>query len=78
MDDCFLLNDELVQWRLQGFDFQLKSSGLDYLQVFSVPEKDFIAIEPVTAPSDSFNNGIGLKVLESKASFNSFCELSWT
>ena len=78
VDDCFLLNDELVQWRLQGFDFQLKSSGLDYLQVFSVPEKDFIAIEPVTAPSDSFNNGIGLKVLESKASFNSFCELSWT
>lgn len=78
VDDCFLLNDKVVQWRLQGFDFQLKNSGLDYLQVFSIPEKDFIAIEPLTAPSDSFNNGIGLNVLESKTSFNCFCELSWT
>lgn len=77
VDDCFLLNGEVVQWCLQGFDFQLKSSGLDYLQVFSLPAKDFIAIEPVTAPSDSFNNGIGLNVLEPNTSFNCFCELSW-
>jgi len=35
-----------------------------FLQLFTPPKKNIIAIEPTTGISDSFNNKIGLQILE--------------
>jgi aldose 1-epimerase len=78
VDDCFLLSVEPVKWKSKDIEFKMVNSGFNFLQVFSIPEKEFIAVEPVTAPSNSFNNGIGLEVLPPGESFKCFCELSWT
>lgn len=45
----------------------------NYLQVFVPPSRSSIAIEPMTCTADSFNNGIGLIILEPLQSFAADC-----
>lgn len=78
IDDCFLISDSVVQWDSNGSNYSLEMDGMDYIQLFSVPGQDYVAIEPVSAPSNSFNNEIGLRHLEPERIFTSFCKLSWT
>jgi aldose 1-epimerase len=77
IDDCFLLRDSVVHWNSNGSNYSLEMDGMDYIQLFSVPGQDYVAIEPVSAPSNSFNNEIGLRHLEPERKFTSLCKLSW-
>ena len=78
IDDCFLLRDSVVHLNSNGSNYSLEMDGMDYIQLFSVPGQDYVAIEPVSAPSNSFNNEIGLRHLEPERIFTSLCKLSWT
>ena len=73
-DDCYLLNSNEVKFLTPKYVLKLTSSEADsFLQIYTPPHKNTIAIEPTTGVSDSFNNGIGLKKLQSKETYN----ISW-
>lgn len=65
LDDCYVLDDNKeVVFKTPYYKLTLNSSETDsYVQLYTPPYKNAIAIEPTTGVSDSFNNGIGLKEL---------------
>ncbi|WP_369048703.1 aldose 1-epimerase [Tenacibaculum sp. UWU-22] len=75
LDDCFLLNNNEVNFTTPEYNISIKSSSNKrYLQVYTPEhEKDTVAIEPVTAPSNSFNNKLGLQYLDPNKTY----EISW-
>jgi aldose 1-epimerase len=64
LDDCFILSKNTLQFITPEYKMEMKASSNDiFLQLYTV-NGSFIAIEPTTGISDSFNNKIGLQVLE--------------
>ncbi|PQJ30731.1 hypothetical protein BST92_01770 [Nonlabens arenilitoris] len=64
LDDCFILNSNKIEFFTPEYDMQIISSSPNtYLQLYTPPKTNRIAIEPTTGISDSFNNKIGLEVL---------------
>lgn len=64
LDDCFVLNSNHIHFFTPKYSFEMTSSETDnFLQLYTPPHPNTIAIEPTTGVSDSFNNGIGLKTL---------------
>jgi aldose 1-epimerase len=70
LDNCFLL-DNLTDWKhsctLKNDAVTLTitpSKQYPYLQIYTPPHRKSIAIENLTSAPDSFNNGIGLLVIE--------------
>ncbi|WP_418602876.1 aldose 1-epimerase [Hwangdonia sp.] len=71
LDDCWILDDDTVKFNTPTYQFVIESSEENnFLQVYTPPKENIIAIEPTTGVSDSFNNQIGLKVLKSNASYH--------
>ena len=65
LDDCFVLDSNEILFETPKYSFVLSSSEKDcFLQLYTPPHPNTIAIEPTTGISDSFNNGIGLKTLQ--------------
>ncbi|MEO8711692.1 MAG: aldose 1-epimerase, partial [Parafilimonas sp.] len=70
LDNCFLLNDN----NKPAFVLRNNSSGLElsiqpdksypYLQIYTPPHRNSIAIENLSAAPDAFNNKIGLAILK--------------
>ncbi|GGK12081.1 aldose epimerase [Yeosuana aromativorans] len=74
LDDCFLLNSNEIRFFTPKYSFVMTSSETDnFLQLYTPPHPNTIAIEPTTGVSDSFNNGIGLKTLDPQT----FYEINW-
>lgn len=70
LDDCFLLTDNTVNFTTPNYDAKLVCHHKEnFLQLFTPKDLSIIAIEPMTGISDSFNNKIGLKVLEPNETF---------
>jgi aldose 1-epimerase len=70
LDDCFYLNASKVKFVTPSYTLEMiSSSENDFLQVYTPPKKNTIAIEPTTGISDSFNNEIGLKTLKPSEEF---------
>jgi aldose 1-epimerase len=70
LDNCFLL-DNLTDWKhsctLKNDAVTLTitpSNQYPYLQIYTPPHRKSIAIENLTSAPDSFNNGIGLLLIE--------------
>ncbi|MBL4604480.1 MAG: aldose 1-epimerase [Flavobacteriaceae bacterium] len=73
-DDCFILKDNIVCFVTPEYSIELESTLKEnYLQLFTPDQKNCIAIEPMSAPSNSFNNKIGLQFLKADENFN----LTW-
>jgi aldose 1-epimerase len=71
MDDCYILNTNKVEFQTPKYNLSINSSEEDsFLQLYTPPHKNTIAIEPTTGVSDSFNNGIGLKTLKPQESYH--------
>ena len=71
LDDCFLLDSDEIGFETPLFSFSLKSSEKDsFLQLYTPPHPNAIAIEPTTGISDSFNNGVGLKTLKPSENYH--------
>ena len=71
LDDCFSLDFNEIGFETPQYSFSLKSSEKDnFLQLYTPPHQNAIAIEPTTGISDSFNNGVGLKTLKSNDSYH--------
>ena len=75
LDDCFTLDSNEIIFETPQYSFSLKSSEKDsFLQLYTPPHPNAIAIEPTTGISDSFNNGVGLKTLKP----NNIYHINWT
>jgi aldose 1-epimerase len=74
LDDCFILDSNTILFMTPGYILELRSSEKDsYLQLYTPPHKNTMAIEPTTGVSNSFNNGIGLKTLKPNETY----AISW-
>ncbi|GAA3572207.1 aldose 1-epimerase [Snuella lapsa] len=75
LDDCFVLNSNQFTFNTPKYRFEITSSSIEnnFLQLYTPPHKNTIAIEPTTGVSDSFNNGLGLQTLEPKQIYS----ISW-
>ncbi|MDP2069008.1 MAG: aldose 1-epimerase [Lutibacter sp.] len=70
LDDCFDLDSNEISFETPVYSFALKSSEKDsFLQLYTPPHPNTIAIEPTTGISNSFNNGEGLKTLNPNDSY---------
>lgn len=64
-DDCFGLATREVQFKTPDYEMTLEfENASNYLQIYTPENTNVIAIEPMTAPANCFNNGMGLKFLE--------------
>ncbi|GAB1858035.1 aldose 1-epimerase [Flavobacteriaceae bacterium MHTCC 0001] len=69
LDDCWSLNSDKVLFKTPKYTLQFNATGdNNFLQAYTPPKQNTIAIEPTTGVSDSFNNKIGLETLKPKAS----------
>ncbi|PHR72847.1 MAG: aldose 1-epimerase [Lutibacter sp.] len=70
-DDCYILNNNSVSFKTPEYNILINSSSDEnYLQVYTPSIKNNIAIEPKTGPANSFNNKLGLQVLNPNEIYN--------
>jgi len=75
LDDCFILESKTILFITPSYMLELKTTEDDcFLQLYTPPHDNTIAIEPTTGVSDSFNNGVGLKTLAPNETYN----IGWT
>ena len=75
LDDCFILNSNTIEFNTPNYQIQIKTDQKEnYLQIYTPKNRPIIAIEPMTGISDSFNNRIGLQILQPQNKY----ELKWT
>ncbi len=73
-DDCFILNKNNVNFKTPDYEIELSTSYKEnYLQIYTPKDRNHIAIEPTTAPANSFNNNYGLQILKPKETH----KISW-
>lgn len=64
LDDCWALNSNKIKFNTPKYQLIIDSSAKNnFLQLYTPPKLNTIAIEPTTGVSDSFNNKIGLEIL---------------
>ena len=67
LDDCWVLNSGDIKFITPKYSLSISSSEkTNFLQLYTPPKLNTIAIEPTTGVSNSFNNKIGLQVLQPK------------
>jgi aldose 1-epimerase len=66
-DDGFALREEGALLSLEGGGLRITVeliAGYPYAQVFAPPDKDYVALEPMTAPTNALRSGRGLRRVE--------------
>lgn len=75
LDDCWILDSDLVSFHTPTYNIQIGSTAKsNFMQAYTPPKKNNIAIEPTTGVSDSFNNKIGLQTLSPDETYG----ITWT
>ena len=76
LDDCFVLNDNKIEFSSPAYRFQLATTSKEnFLQLYTPKNIPVIAIEPMTGISNSFNNKVGLQVLKTKKKYSLVWEI---
>jgi len=64
-DDCFVLNSNQIEFKTPEYHLELDFlQNKNFLQIYTPNDRKSIAIEPQTAPANSFNSKTGLKILK--------------
>ena len=66
-DDGFALPEERMSMSLAGGGRRITVElvgGYRYAQVFAPADKDYVALEPMTAPTNALGSGCGLRLVE--------------
>lgn len=67
LDDCYVLNGREVSFFTPNYKIELQGfPKSNFLQLYTPPNENRIAIEPMTGISDSFNHKKGLQMLKPK------------
>ncbi len=65
LDDCYILKGNKVEFKTPSYNIEINTDKeKNYLQLYNPVNTQVVAIEPMTGISDSFNNKIGLQVLQ--------------
>mgnify|MGYP000365591380 CR=1 FL=1 len=79
LDDCWILNSDKIVFSTPSYDLTFGSSdNNNFMQAYTPPRLNTIAIEPTTGVSDSFNNNIGLQILKANDIYKIIWDLSIT
>ncbi len=71
LDDCFILNSDIIEFNTPNYQIEISTNKIEnYLQLYTPKGFSVIAIEPMTGVSNSFNNKIGLQVLEPNKTYS--------
>jgi len=80
-DDGFALLGDSARFSLSGANYKITVEfleGFAYAQVFAPKGKEFIALEPMTAPANALIAGEGLRILKAGGAFRaSFQVTAW-
>jgi aldose 1-epimerase len=71
-DDGFALLEERPSFSLTGAGRRITVNllaGYRYVQVFAPKDKDYVALEPMTAPANALVSGLGLQLVEPVSRF---------
>ena len=71
-DDGFALPHEGLSLSLAGAGLRITVelvAGYRYAQVFAPADKDYVALEPMTAPANALRSGFGLRLVEPGGAF---------
>ncbi len=70
LDDGYLLETNEIEFSSPEYHLKLTSTSKEnFLQLYTSSQPNVIAIEPMTGAADSFNNKIGLKILNPKDNY---------
>ena len=70
LDDCWILKSNKIKFNTPNYQLTILSSvENNFLQVYTPDRLNTMAIEPTTGISDSFNNKIGLQILDANESY---------
>ena len=72
LDDCFVTQKSETTFKTDAYSIEMKFSSKppnSFLQVYTPPTRDCIAIEPMTCAPNSFNNKKGLLLLEPEKNY---------
>jgi aldose 1-epimerase len=70
-DTCYQIHAKKFNFNTADYSFELVFDSNDkFLQLYTPKNKNLVAIEPQTGIANSFNNGIGLKVLKPSESYH--------
>ncbi len=71
-DDGFALIEEQASFSIEGGGRRITVdllAGYPYAQVFAPKDKEYVALEPMTAPASALTSGRGLRLVEPAARF---------
>jgi aldose 1-epimerase len=71
-DDGFALSGEQARFSIDGNGYSIAiefKNGFDFAQIFAPENKEFIAIEPMTAETNALSSGEGLRVIAAGEQF---------
>lgn len=70
-DDCYIINHKNLNFETPNYSININSSSnKNYFQIYTPKELNTIAIEPMTGPSNSLNNNLGLKILKPNETYS--------
>lgn len=79
LDDCYILRDNSIELSTPLYRVVLDTNTKEnYLQLYTPPNRQVIAIEPMTGISDSFNNKKGLQILQPNEDYEVRWNLSFS
>ena len=81
LDDCFITNNSQSSFKTTDYKINIDFSSVSpnsFLQVYTPPTRDCIAIEPMTCAPNSFNNKNGLLTLKSGEKYNWKVDLKYS
>ena len=71
LDDCYYIRTNTLEFTTPDYCAQYSVSTEDsYLQLYTPPTRNALAIELQTSPANAFNNKIGLQILQPNDTFN--------
>lgn len=80
-DACFAMIEDQPALTLSGAGYRISVEflrGYRYAQVFAPKDKEYVALEPMTAPTNALASGRGLEVVEPGADFRAAFGISIT
>jgi aldose 1-epimerase len=78
-DDGFALTEERTSFSLTGAGRRISVElleGYRYAQVFAPKDKEYVALEPMTAPANAMTSGRGLRLVAPGGQFHAAFRIS--
>jgi aldose 1-epimerase len=69
VDNAFRLTDRTINLKADSYQLLIKVPEDSFLQLYTPPNRNSIAIEPMSCISNAFNNALGLKTLKKQEEF---------